>query len=298
MSALKTFLIGAAFAGAAVGPALAADTGGVRVDNAAARVVVIAEPRGDYQISIAQGRAGLKPLTLRRDGGVTVVDGGYDHIGWIWGPHVFGLSGGGGGLNCRGPAGSPRVTVPGRGDVAVADLPVVTIRAPMNARIGASGAVFGEVNLTDSLDLSNSGCGDWRIADVRGPVHIATSGSGDVRGGAAGEAHIAISGSSDVVLGPVNGRLETHTSGSGDIHTASARGGIETRISGSGDVVVDGGEAPEVAVTIAGSGDFRFRGTAGAVNVHIAGSGDVDIARATGPVSKHVAGSGDVNIGR
>ena len=295
MSVLHTLRLVAlgsvALAALAAAPAFA-QTGGVRVEHAAARVVVIAEPRGDYAISIDQGRAGLRPLTLRKDGGVTVVDGGYGgnfglfHMGWD-------------NLNCKGGWDhDPRVAIPGRGDVALRDLPVVTIHAPLNARIGGSGAVYGEVNTTKSLDLSNSGCGDWRIGDVQGPLSIAMSGSGDVRGGSSGDAHIAISGSSDIVLGAVNGRLDTHTSGSGDIHTASARGGIQTRIAGSGNVVVDGGEAPDVGVSIAGSGDFRFHGTAGAVKVSIAGSGDVDIARATGPVSKHVAGSGDVNIGR
>ncbi len=293
MTTLKTLLAAGALAAIAL-PAFADTPGmgpGVRVENAAARVVVIAEPRGDYAISINQGRAGLKPLEIRKDGGVTVVDGGYGgrmgifHIGWD-------------GLNCKGSNGNQRVVIPGKGEVAVTDLPVVTIHTPLAARVGSSGAVYGEVNVTNALTLSNAGCGDWRIADVHGPLHVSMSGSGDVRGAATGDAYIAISGSSDVILGAVNGRLETHTSGSGDIHAASARGGISTKIAGSGDVTVDGGEAPNVGVSIAGSGDFRFRGTAGAVSASIAGSGDVDIAHATGPVSKHVAGSGDVNIGR
>ena len=72
-----------------------------------------------------------------------------------------------------------------------------------------------------------------------------------------------ISGSGDVFLGPVNGALETRTSGSGDIRAASVRGPITTAIAGSGNVMVDGGEASQVGVKIAGSGDFKFRGVAG-----------------------------------
>jgi hypothetical protein len=276
---------------AAASPALAVEGPGVRVDHAAARVIVIAEPRSDYAISINQGRAGLKPLVIRKDGGVTVVDGGYGfsggllHFGWD-------------NLNCKGGPGGQRVGVPGKGDVAVANLPVVTIRAPLDARIGGSGAVYGEVNGTQALALSNAGCGDWRVADVHGPLHIALSGSGDVHAGSAGEAKVDIAGSSDVYLGQVNGRLDTHISGSGDIRTASVRGPVMSHIAGSGDVVIDGGDSPDVNVSIAGSGDFRFRGNAGAVKVAVAGSGDVDIAHASGPVTKHVAGSGDVRIGR
>lgn len=290
MSVLNTLLISGLLASTAAAPAFA-DTA-VRIEGAAARVVVIAENRGDYAVSINQSRAGLKPVTIRKEGGVTVVDGGY-------GARPFGFHWGMNDLNCRGSLknNNVRVTIPGRGEVSLADLPVITIHAPMNAHVGASGAVYGEVNGTRGLDLANSGCGDWRFGDVQGPLHLALSGSGDMRGGAAGDTYIAISGSSDVVLGPVNGRLETHTSGSGDIHTASARGPIASKIAGSGDVTIDGGESPDVHVSIAGSGDFRFHGTAGTASIAVAGSGDVDLARVTGPVSKHVAGSGDVHIG-
>ncbi len=293
----RFFLSALAIAGAA--PALAfAAAPSVRVDHAAARVVVIAENRGDISVSINQGRAGLHPLEVRRDGGVIVVDGGLSHAGWSWGPRAWGFMGGWDGFNCKGSGDHVRVFVPGKGDIAIGDLPVVTIRTPMDAHVGGSGAVFGEVGPTASLDLANAGCGDWRVADVRGPLSIALSGSGDVHGASAGETHIRISGSGDVTMGPVNGALETHTSGSGDIRAASVRGPISTAIAGSGNVVVEGGDASQVGVRIAGSGDFKFRGVAGAVSASIAGSGDVNIARATGPVSKHVAGSGDVNIGR
>lgn len=285
---LASRLAAGAIAGLAATPALADP--GVVIQHAAARVVVIAEPRSDYAITIDQGRAGLKLLQIRKDGGVIAVDGGYGA--------PFGLFHIGFGLNCRGPAGHQRVTVPGRGEVAVADLPLITIRAPLDARIGAGEAVFGEVDGARSLDLGNAGCGDWRLGDVRGPLHLGLSGSGDVHGGHTGDARVDISGSADVSLGAVGGRLSTHTSGSGDIRVAQVSGPVETRITGSGNVTIDGGAAPEVAVVIAGSGDLRFHGTAGAVRATVAGSGDVEIAHATGPVSKHVAGSGDITIGR
>jgi hypothetical protein len=289
MSAIYTLLSGAAaIAGLIATPALADP--GVRVDRAAARVVVIAEPRGDYAISIDQGHAGLKPLVIHKDGGVTVVDGGYGGgPGFFWS---------GFGLNCHGPVGRQRVSIPGRGDVAVTDLPVVTIHAPLDAHIGAGRAVFGEVNGARSLELGNSGCGDWRVGDVHGPLRLALSGSGDVQGGNVGDARIDISGSSDVRLAAVGGRLATHTAGSGDIRVSAVSGPIDAKIAGSGDVIVEGGVAPDVGVSIAGSGNLRFHGTAGSVHADIFGSGDVDIARATGSVTKHIAGSGDIKIGR
>jgi len=78
----------------------------------------------------------------------------------------------------------------------------------------------------------------------------------------------------------------------------TVNGPIHAQISGSGDVTVDQGNAPEVQVSVAGSGDFRFRGQAGSVSASVAGSGDIDIAHATGPVSQSKAGSGDIHIGR
>ena len=295
---LNTKLVLGALAASVAVPAMAfAAAPAVRVDHAAARVIVIPENRNDISVTINQGHAGLHPLEISHDGGVIVVEGGLNHMGWSWGPRVWGMSGGWDGVNCKGSGDHVRVAVQGK-EVALADLPVVTIRTPMDVHVGGSGAVFGEVGPSANLDLANAGCGDWRVADTHGDLSIALSGSGDVHAGSASASQIRISGSGDVVIGSVNGALETRTSGSGDIRAASVRGPITTAIAGSGNVVVDGGEASQVGVRIAGSGDFRFRGVAGAVSASIAGSGDVDIARATGPVSRHVAGSGDVNIGR
>jgi hypothetical protein len=262
----------------------------LRIEHAAARVVVIPEARGDVVYTIQPGRAGLPPLQIRRDGGATVLDGG---LAAGFGP--FGLPMG---LSCHGAGDHVRVRIPGHGEVALQDLPVVTARVPLSAQVAVGEAVFGEIGPSQSLDFSNAGCGDWRIADVRGAAAFALSGSGDIRARNVGAATVRISGSSDVYFGGVQGALEARVSGSGDVHAAWINGPLSARISGSGDVTVDGGVSPSVVASIAGSGDVRFRGTAGALQASIAGSGDVDVARVTGEVTKRIAGSGDVNIGR
>ena len=282
---LATALLGATLISA---PAFADD--GFRIQHAAARVVVIPEARSDVVYTVQQGRAGLPALQTHRDGGVMVLDGG---LGGGFGPFGFHF-----GLNCQGSGDRVRVQIPGHGSVALQDLPVVTVRTPMNAHVAVGEAVFGEIGPSQSLDFSNAGCGDWKLADVRGDTRLSLSGSGDVRAHAVGPAGVHISGSSDVYLGPVNGSLEAHISGSGDVHAQSVNGPLMARIAGSGDVTVDGGVSPNVEAHIAGSGDVKFRGTAGALMASIAGSGDVDVARVTGQVTKHIAGSGDVNIGR
>jgi hypothetical protein len=283
----RSFALALLASGLAFAPAFAADSA-LRIENAAARVIVIPEARGDVVYTIQPGRSGLPALQLRHDGGVVVLDGG---LSGGFGPFVHV------GLNCQGSGDHVRVRIPGHGEVALQDLPVVTARVPLNARVAVGDAVFGEIGMTQSLDFANAGCGDWRIADVRGPLHMALSGSGDVRGGRAGDTSVHISGSSDVYLGGLTS-LEARISGSGDVHAVSINGPLQAKISGSGDLTVDGGQSPNVSVAVAGSGDVKFRGTAGALSATVAGSGDVDIARVTGPVSKHVAGSGDVNVGR
>ncbi len=283
-------LFAAALLGATMiaAPAFAEDT--LRIQHAAARVIVIPENRSDVIYTIQPGRAGLPPLETRQDGGVKVLDGG---LGGGFGPFGFHF-----GLNCQGSGDRVRVRIPGHGDIALQDLPVVTAHVPMNAHVAVGEAVFGDIGPSQSLDFGNAGCGDWKIADVRGAARIGLSGSGDVRARSVGQAAVHISGSSDVYLGPVNGGLEAHISGSGDVHAASVAGPLVARIAGSGDVTVDGGTSPSVEAHIAGSGDVKFRGTAGQLMASIAGSGDVDVARVTGQVTKHIAGSGDVNIGR
>jgi hypothetical protein len=265
---------------------------GLRIEHAAARVVVIPEPRGDVVVSVQQGGAGLPALQVRRDGGVVVVEGGLGgRSGGFW---HWGWSG----LNCRGSGARAAVGIPGHGWVPVANLPVITARVPLDARVGAGEAVWGEIGPARSLDLANAGCGDWTVADVRGGLSVSVAGSGDVRAGSAGATRVAVSGSGDVYMVAANGGLDAHVSGSGDVHARAVNGPVGAKIAGSGDVTIDGGQAPNVGVSIAGSGDFRFRGVAGALSAAVVGSGDVDVARVTGPISKHVVGSGDVNVGR
>jgi hypothetical protein len=265
----------------------AAQAQAFRLENAAARLVVIPEARSDVVFTIKPGRADLAPIRPRRDGGVLVLDGGYGGFG------AFRVLSG---LNCHGSGERASVGVPGRGRVPVADLPVVTVRTPLHAVVGAGGAIYGQVRASESLDLSLAGCGEVQVEDVKGLLNASLSGSGDLTGHGAGEARISISGSGDVVLGSV-GPLRTSTSGSGNITVESVKGPIKAELSGSGDLTVDHGAAPTVKVAVAGSGNVRFGGSAGALAASVAGSGDVNVARVDGPVSRHVAGSGSVNVG-
>jgi hypothetical protein len=277
----------------------------VRIDHAAARVVVVVENRADVSVSVTRGDPRLPAVTVRRDGGVTVVDGGLN---------TWGMSCGGGVSPMRDDR---SVRLPGRGKIEIGALPVITVHVPRRAAISESGAVWGEVGASEALDLAMSGCGDWSIGPVAGRAALSMSGSGDVRGagvgalkvstsgsgaveltGVGGAAEVSVSGSSDIKLGAVGGALMAHSAGSGNITAASVAGPVQSSIAGSSNVKILGGRSPKVAVQITGSGDFEFNGVAGALSASVAGSGNVRVARVDGPVSKSVMGSGEVQVGR
>lgn len=293
-------------------PADAADAG-VQVEHAAARIVVVSQARRDVSVSIRQGDPRLPPLVAHQDGATVVVDGGLqrrriDCVG-ISTTNVFGS-----GVHL---VDHGRVRVDGVGVIDFNSLPVVTAYVPLDAAVGASGAVWGQVGPSARLSVANAGCGDWTVADVGGPLAIELAGSGDLAGGRAGSLQARVAGSGDVRLGDVGGGAELGLAGSGDVRAGRIGGGLRASLAGSGDVrvvsvdgpvkahiaasgdvIIDGGHAQNVAVDIAGSGDFTFRGRADALSASVVGSGDVQVAHVSGPVSRSVIGSGEITAGR
>ena len=268
-----------------------AEAASVDIRHAAARVTVIPENRADVKIEFVTTNAAL-PLQVERRGDRVVVDGDLKRRirnchSRRWGNDEDGRSEGEAGVN---------VTVRGVGKVAWKDLPQVVVRTPMNAKVEASGAVFGSVGRSASLELDNAGCGDWTIANVAGPALVDIAGSGDTRMGASRQLRLRIAGSGDVEATHVAGPANIDIAGSGDVHLASIAGRLDVDIAGSGDVKVDGGRASEVDVNIAGSGDVHFGGAAQSLSASIAGSGDVHAGSVSGHVSKSVLGSGSVYV--
>lgn len=311
----RPVFVAAALLASAAGPALAAP--GVTVQNAAARMVVIPEARNDVRVDVQRGPDGRIPTpVVRQEGDRLVVDGGLR--GRIAGCGTFGADWRVFQHDRDGP--NPRVQrvmIKGVGPVTLDHLPVITAHVPLHAAISADHAVFGRAGPSKSLALSNSGCGDWILGDVAGPLAVETSGSGDVKAGKVGLLHVAIAGSGDftgadvareasvsthgsgdVRLGRVGGRLDAELAGSGDLVAHEVLGPIASHQSGSGDVDIQGGRAPSVAVQASGSGGFHFGGEAGAVSAESSGSADISIAHAAGPVSRSRSGSGDIDMGR
>lgn len=269
-------------AGAAVAALLgatAAQAASVEFKDAVVRVVVIPESRSDVKVEVLTTSPGL-PLAVRTEGEKTVVDGDL---------------GRGAIHNCRTINGETTVWARGK-SFGWDAIPQVVVRVPMAASVAGGGAVFGSIGRTDSLTLSNAGCGDWTVANVAGDLQVNLAGSGDVTVGSAGATTINIAGSGDVKTAAV-GALTVNIAGSGDMEAAAASGAVNARVMGSGDVTVRGGDVGAVSVSIAGSGDVTIQAPADSLSASIAGSGDVRVLSVSGPISKKVAGSGDVSVG-
>src|ERR1700760_3173026 len=149
---LRTLPLTLAALAVLAGPALAADTT-LKVEHAAARLGVLPEGRGDVSYTVHPGRAGLPSIQARHDGAVLVRDGGLETSPGhsrvrgcdSWGArHV--IDDKTGGKLALGKQGR----IEGLGDIKVADLPVITVHVPLDARIKAGDAVFGEIGPSNS----------------------------------------------------------------------------------------------------------------------------------------------------
>lgn len=273
---LQTMLLAAA----AALTAGAAQAASVEVKDAVARVTVVPENRTDIKVEVIAPNARL-PLNVRTVGDRTIIDGDLERKI----------------RNCNGSGERVSVEVRGVGSFSYAEMPQVVIHAPRNVDIDTGGAVFGAVGRSASLDLGNSGCGDWTIANVEGAAKISQAGSGDTRMGTSGSLKVRVAGSGDVAAAEVKGGLAINIAGSGSTHVKSVFGPLEVSVAGSGDVAIGGGRATTMKVSVAGSGDVDFRGTADSLKARIAGSGDVRAGAVKGEVSKSIMGSGSVRIG-
>ena len=233
----------------------------VEINHAIARVTISPEPRADIKVDILRRNPRL-PIRVWSFLGRTYVDGGLS-VARI--------------RACHGGVAQPSVYAFGIGHVSADAMPQIVIRTPMDARVAAGGAVFGQVGRSATLELSNAGCGDWMVGNVRGKMKINVAGSGTVRTGQAAAAELMSAGAGDIFARNISGPVVAMNLGSGDIEVASVQGAFNARIAGSGDVRVAGGHASAMQASIAGSGDIALQGVADTLNASVVGSGDVRI---------------------
>src|SRR5262245_54090860 len=121
---LQLALIAAATAFAAT----AAQAAEVQITDAVARVTVVPEDRSHVRVEVIAPNAKL-PLTVRTDGGRTIIDGG------LW--HRI--------RNCGGLGERAHVRVRGVGVVTYAEMPQVVIHTPRAVELSTDGAIQGAI---------------------------------------------------------------------------------------------------------------------------------------------------------
>ena len=283
MRRILSFILAAVFL-AGAGSA-AAQT--VAFKNIAARVVIIPEARPDVQVLFLKTNSRLPMRVVSLPNDTTQVQPA-NWTGWFLGPHA----------DCNDNEDHPSATVPGVGEIAYDDLPQVTVRVPMDAKVVAGGAIYGSAGRSQNLRLVIAGCGAWTLANVENQLWVEFAGSGRLHTGSAGTMMLHIAGAATTTTTEVRNGLTINVAGVGNVRVGDVSGPLGVHLAGGGDVHIDGGRATTMAVHIAGSGTVDYGGVADSLDANIAGSGDIRAAKVIGAVHKFIAGSGTVDVGQ
>jgi hypothetical protein len=246
----------------------------LRIRHAAANVTITPEDRQDFLIEITNpGRAPM-PL-VESDEGAVVING------QLRGRVDRCIEGGGAALD-------------GYGELTLADLPQITVRAPRSLKVELNGASTTSVAAADSVNLDLAGCGSVTLADVANDLNVDLAGSGDVRGGAVRRLTADMAGAGTLTLGAVAEQADLDLAGSGMVTIASLTGELSADGAGSGEVNILGGALTEAKIDLAGSGDVVIAAPVQRLNVSILGSGDVEVQGDVVDLDAEIAGSGSV----
>lgn len=281
---MKTWILATA-ALAAAAPAATAATPSVRLEDLAARVIVVPEARADVKVEIRPGASDLAAPKLSWEGGRAVVRGDLAEAEL---------------KNCRKSGrgmDAGAVVLSGRRNVAIKDLPVVVLRTPLDVAIEADGAVVGEIGAARSVKLVHERCGAWKIADVAGRLDVQLEGMGDIAAARAGSAVLNLEGMGDVRLTSV-GAFSADLEGVSDVTVEHVNGPVDVALEGMGDVHLKGGRAAAFTARLEGMGEIQFDGVADRLDASADGMGTIRVAKVTGPVRKSQSGFAKVKVGR
>jgi hypothetical protein len=273
--ALTFAAVGLAAGGAAVaGPS-------VELRDAVARVTVIPEDRADVKVEMLTTNAAL-PLEVRTEGMTTVISGNLAHR----------IS------DCHTRGDHPTAWVRGVGEISYDNMPQVVIRTPKAVIVETGGAIYGAVGRgAASLDLENSGCSGWTVADVAGDVSLRESGAGSAKMGSANRLALRLSGAGSVHATQVRQGLDATLSGAGSVSIDDLSGPVQAHVSGVGHIKAAQGHATTMRASVSGVGGVEFGGDAQSLDASISGFGGIRVKSVSGQVTKSISGGGHVSIG-
>jgi hypothetical protein len=265
---------------AAAFSASAANAASVEIRDAVARVTIVPQDRSDIRVEIVRPHPEL-PLSVSVSGDRTLIDGGL-------GRRIH---------DCNGMGGNARVSVRGVGKVPYDEMPQVVIYTPRDVEVEANGALVGAIGRSASLELDNSGCANWTIADVSGEAELRQSGAGNVKMGMAGRLDLDLSGAGNLNAVGVRDGMDARLSGAGGVTVGSFAGPMEAQVSGVGQIRVNEGRASRIKATVSGIGGIDFGGVAQDLQASISGLGNIRVKEVTGSVTKSVSGGGRIRVG-
>jgi hypothetical protein len=221
------------------------------------------------------------PLEVRMEGSQTVISGNLAH-------RI---------TDCHTHGDHPSAWVRGIGEIKYENMPQVVIHTPKAVAVSAGGAVYGSVGRAASLDLENSGCSAWTVADVAGDATLRESGAGSVKMGSSGRLQLKLSGAGGVHATQVRQGLDATLSGAGSVNIDELTGAMMAHVSGVGHIKVDEGHASAVQASISGVGSVDFGGDAKSLDASISGFGGIRVKAVSGQVTKSISGGGHVTVG-
>jgi hypothetical protein len=248
----------------------------VEIENAAARVIIEPQLRGDSAFVVVNNGP-LPDPTVRLRGSRLILDGGLRRV--------------------DGCVADGAVTVRGHGRIAVADLPIIYVRTPESLVFAGEGSLAVSSGPAAAARVALAGCSRGEFGPVADLLELRLAGGASAAAGPSARARVAIAGDGEVDLGPVQRDLDVAIAGSGRTGVGAVNGPVRVAIQGDGYVDLGSGHAEDLRVAIAGNGHVRFNGAAEEVSAAIAGSGLIEVAAVEGAVEQRIAGSGEVRVG-
>ena len=185
------------------------------------------------------------------------------------------------------------------------DLMLITLRTPMKVKVKSNALVFGHVGPSQSVDINDSGDGEWRVDAVSQDLTVtggggadfflSTSrtasidllGTGNVSLGDTDRLYVGHFGSGDITAGSVALDADLSISGVGDVTARAAFGRLRVLITDAGNLRVREGDLAKLTVrTIDGVGGVDFGGAVKDLDVDIGTRTQVHVHRVTGAVRK------------
>lgn len=249
------------------------------LEGLVARVTVLPEARSDFAVEVRPGSGSLPSVTISREGGRTLLTSGVE-VG-----------------ACTRVDGRMRVGLRDGSQAEMSEAPDVIIHAPRAFSLsGDNSGLIGQIGPAEDLDISQSGCAFWDVANVAGTLRAEMSGGARLTAGTSRSALLGASGGAAITTGAV-ADLVAEASGGGAIRVASVSGAAEATASGGGRIEIESGQGSTLRAHASGGGRIVHRGEVAALHATASAGGQIEVFQVENVVSRFVSAGGQVVVG-